>query len=288
MASEILIFTNGRPTTFPAIQYGTWLGASLRAPVRLVGLDEDPSPSQIDEETHPLEGIFSDAVEMFRKAGVIYSLEVQQGHAEDVIPARVKGQETLVVVGPLGRPPLKRLLSGRSFRHIMEQVRAPILYVPQARLPLKRMLVCLGGLGYEVTAENLAMKLAGLVHADVTLLTVVPPIDLDYPEARHVGENWHHLVDTDTLTGKSLRRGLEIAQQVGLTASVKVRNGNVVEEILAEVKDGNYDLLCMGSPFSANALRQLYTPNVTAEIAETDLVPVLTARYARESTQVNR
>lgn len=281
MTTNILIFTNGRPTTFPAIEYGAWLGASLRTPVRLIGLDEDPSPSQIDEEVHPLEAVFAGAVKAFAKAGVAYSLEVQKGHAEEVIPARVKEQDALVVLGPLGRPPLKRLLSGRSFRHIMEHVSAPIVYVPQVKLPIKRMLVCLGGLGYEVTAENLAMQLAGLARADVTLLTVVPPIDLDYPEARQVQENWEHLVDTDTLTGKSLRRGLEIAQQVGLTASVKVRNGNVVEEILSEVQDENYDLLCMGSPFSTNALRQLYTPNVTAEIAETDLVPVLTARYAR-------
>jgi nucleotide-binding universal stress UspA family protein len=149
------------------------------------------------------------------------------------------------------------------------------------RLPLKRILVCLGGLGYAVTVETLAMQMAQMAHAEIVLFTVVPPIDLDYPEARHVGENWEHLADTDTLTGKSLRRGLEIARQAGLSASVKVCNGNVVEEILAEVAAGNYDLLCMGSPYSSHALRQFYSPNVTAEIAETDLVPVLTARYSR-------
>lgn len=281
MTSDILIFTNGRATTRPAIEYGAWLGASLRTSVRLVGLDEEPSPSQIDEETHPLEEVFTEAVEVFKKAGVAYQLEVQKGHAEDVIPQRARGQDSLVVVGPLGRPPLKRLWSGRSFRYIMEQVAAPIVYVPQARLPLKRMLVCLGGLGYEATAENIAMRVAQAAGTEVTLLSVVPPIDLDYPEARAVGRNWEHLSDTDTLVGKSLRHGLEIARQAGLSASVKMRNGNVVEEILAEVKGGNYDLLCMGSPYSSHTLRQYYTVNVTAEIAETDLVPVLTARYTR-------
>ncbi len=278
MAPEILIFTNGRPSTRPAIEYGAWLGASMRTLVRLIGIDEDPSPSQIDEEVHPLEDIFSDAVETLKKAGVEYQLEVLVGHAEMVIPPRVKGRDAIVVVGPLGRPPLKRLISGRSFRHIMEQVSAPIIYVPQARLPLKRMLVCLGGLGYEVTAENLAMKVAAMAQAEVVLLTVVPPIDLDYPSARAVREQWQHLVETDTPAGRSLRRGLEIAQAAGCKASVKTRNGNVLEEILAEVEDGDYDLLCMGSPYSAHALRQLYTPNITAEVAETDLVPVLTAR----------
>lgn len=281
MKPEIFIFTNGRPTTLPAIEYGAWLGASMRTPVRLVGVDEDPSPSQIDEDVHPLEAIFENAVETFKRAGTEYQLEVEVGHAEEVIPKRVKGHDALVVIGPLGRPPLKHLLFGRTFRHLMEQVASPIVYVPHAKLPLKKILVCLGGLGYEVTAEMLAMKVAAMTKAEVVLLTVVPPVDLEYPEARIVRENWQHLADTDTLSGRSLRKGLEYAKQAGLTASVKVRNGNVLEEILAEVKDGNYDLLCMGSPFSSNALRQLYTPNVTAEIAESDRVPVLTARYTR-------
>lgn len=286
MPLEIFIFTNGRPTTLPAVEYGAWLGALLRVPVRLVGLDEEPSPAQIDEEAHPLEDIFTEAVETFRKAGVTYALEVRQGHAEEVIPARVVGLDALVAVGPLGRPPLKRLLAGRSFRHILEHVAAPIVYVPRARLPLKRMLICVGGLGYEATAENIAVRLAQAAQAAVTLLTVVPPIDFDYPEARQVRENWERLAETDTVTGRNLRRGLETARRAGLEASVKVRNGNVVEEILAEAREGNYDLVCMGSPHSARSLRKLYTPNVTAEVAETDLLPVLTARYAEGNESV--
>lgn len=281
MISEILIFTNGNATTFPAVTYGAWLGTLLQTSVRLVGLDEDPSPSRIDEETHPLEAVFARAVEAFKQAGAEYALEVVQGQAENAIPAYVQGKETLALMGPLGRPPLKRLLAGRSFRHIMEHVAAPILYVPQARLPLKRVLVCLGGLGYEETARSLGTRIMLAARAEATLLTVVPPIDLDYPEARQVGENWQSLLDTDTMIGKNLRRSLEVARAAGLTASIKIRNGSVVEEIQAEVKEGNYDLLCMGSPRSSNALRQLYTPNVTAEIAEMDLAPLLTARYAR-------
>lgn len=281
MKPDIFIFTNGRPTTFPAIEYGAWLGASMRTPVRLIGVDENPSPSQIDEDVHPLETVFANAVETFKRAGAAYQLEVAVGHVEEVAPRRVKGKDALVVVGPLGRPPLKRLLSGRSFRHIMEQVSVPILYVPRVKLPLKKMLVCLGGLGYEVTAETLAMKIAAMTRAEVALMTVVPPVDLDYPAAREVREHWQHLEETDTPSGRGLRKGMEIARAAGLQASVKMRNGNVVEEIAAEVKEGNYDLLCMGSPYSSNALRQLYAPNVTGEIAESDLVPVLTARFVR-------
>ncbi len=56
----------------------------------------------------------------------------------------------------------------------------------------------------------------------------------------------------------------------------------MVEQILDELKEGNYDMLCMGSPYSTNSLRQMYAPNVTAEIAESAVIPLLTARYKRE------
>ena len=140
----------------------------------------------------------------------------------------------------------------------------------------------MGGLGCEVTAEHIAMHMAMKSRAEITLLHIVPPIDLNYPTARIVSENWQNLTETDTPVGRSLRQALEIAKNDGLTASVKARQGNVVEEILAEIKDGNYDLLCMGSPYSTNALRQLYAPTVTAEIAESAICPVLSARYKRE------
>jgi nucleotide-binding universal stress UspA family protein len=164
----------------------------------------------------------------------------------------------------------------------MEDISQPILYVVESKLPLKKALICIGGLGYEVTAEHLAMQMAMKTRAEITLLHVIPPAELDYPTARIVRENWQNLTETDTPVGRSLRQALSAAKENGLVASVKVREGNIVEEILGEVKEGMYDLLCMGSLYSSNSLRQLYAPNVTAEIAEAAKCPVLTARYKRE------
>ena len=115
--------------------------------------------------------------------------------------------------------------------------------------------------------------------AEVTLLHVVQPTTLDYPASRAELEHWDHLVDTNTLSGRSLRNALEIAESSGVKASLMTRQGKVEEEILNEIKNGNYDLICMGSPYSANIMRQLYTPNVTADIAEAADTPLLTARH---------
>jgi nucleotide-binding universal stress UspA family protein len=196
-----------------------------------------------------------------------------------VISQKANEGEFLTVVGPLGRTLLRRWLIGRSFRPLMEQIKGPILYVPEPRLPLKKLLISAGGLGYEVDAEHLALQIATASRADVTILHVIPRTDLDYPTTRAVREHLENLQDTDTLLGRGLKQALNIAQSAGLNAKLMTVQGHVVEEILTELNRGNYDMVCMGSRYSAHTLRQLYTPNVTAEVAETATCPVLTVRH---------
>ncbi|HNN12666.1 MAG TPA: universal stress protein [Anaerolineales bacterium] len=278
MESDVLIVTNGLKETWPAIEQGTWLASTLGLKVTLLGLTEVQNPAAIDDH-HPLEGLFERTVGLFQQQGVEYSLEVRNGSAEEVLPQYVKQSDSIVVLGPLGRPQIKRMLTGRSIRQFLEEIEQPILYVPQSKLPVKKILICLGGLGYEINAEHLAMQVAMKSRADVTLLHIVPPVDLDYPTARTVRENWQHLEQTNTPVGRSLRQAIEIAKADGLAATIKGRQGNVVEEIFAEAQEGKYDLVCMGSSYSVHSLRQMYSANVTSEISDGSLCPVLTARY---------
>lgn len=279
---ELLIATNGFKGTWPAIEYGAWLGETLQMPVVLLGINEKLKPAQIDDH-HPLEELFSRAVDLFKERGLDYSLEVQNGKAEDVITARAAQTECITVLSPLGRPQIRRLIYGRSIHRLIENISGPIVYVPRACLPLKGILICVGGLGYEVTAENQAVRLAARVKVPVTLLHVIPPMDLNYPSSSGVRKGGiKHLAESDTLPGRALRKGLELAEASGLKATLKVREGNIVEEILKEVKAGSYDLVCMGSPLSSHALRQMYAPNVAAEVAEQVMCPILVARHKLE------
>jgi nucleotide-binding universal stress UspA family protein len=279
MKSKILVTTNGYEKTWPGIEYAVWLGTVMNVPVTLIGIIEQKQRPNIDEEVHPLEDIFSRAVALFKEKNLRYHLEILEGHAEDVIPKKAQEKDFLTVLTPLGRPPLRRLLLRRSFHQLMADIEGPIIYVPSACIPPTHILVCLGGLGYGVTAEELGLEIAAEVRSPVTLLHVVPPIGLDYPESRAVRENLDRLTDTDTLLGHTLRMALEEARNKQLKADLKIRQGNVIEEILAELKEGDYDLVCMGSLYSAHGLRQMYAPNVTAEVAEVIGCPVLTVRF---------
>jgi nucleotide-binding universal stress UspA family protein len=279
MNAEILVATNGYEQTWPGIEYAAWLGKAMGLPLTLIGINEHKGAPNFDEEIHPLESVFSRAVALFQEKGLKYSLEIHEGQAEEVIPKKAGEKDFLTVLTPLGRPPLRRLLLRRSFRQLMADIEGPILYVPSACIPPTHVLVCLGGLGYGTSTEELGLEIAGSVKAPVTLLHVVPPIDRDFPESRTVRENWDHLENTDSLLGRTLKKGLSKARKAGLKTDLKIRQGNVIEEIQAELSEGDYDLVCMGSLHSAHGLRQMYAPNVTAEVAESIGCPVLTVRF---------
>ena len=279
MNNTILIATNGFEGTWPAVEYGAWVAEMLEADIRLLGIAESET-DRPEGRGQPLEAFLERAVALFRSQNLRHSVDRRHGRCEEVVPRASLEVGGLSVLGPLGRPLLKRLLLGRSIRSLLESVPTPVLYVPHARLPLRKMLICLGGLGYEITAEDIALRLGAAAGAEATLLHVAPPVDLEYPTARVEREHWRDLETTDSLLGRNLRAGLEAARAVGMTASLKARQGNVVEEIQAEVKTGAYDLICMGSAHGFGGLRHLYEPNVTEEVAERARCPLLTARYA--------
>jgi len=272
--SNFLIICNGSEENLPALEYGVLLAQALGASVDLLGIIESNDRQQAVNQQ------LEDAAANLSETGVDFTSETTRGHVRDVLD-RLSDIEKhdLLVFGPLGRPPLRRWLRGRSFRRILSEIGVPILYVPEVRWPIKSALVCLGGLGYSLTAENHGLQIARSVNAAFTLLHVVPPIDLDYPVAREIQDNWKHLSDTDTLPGKSIRQAVALASSLGLKANVRVLHGHIVEEVLKEIKQGDYDLVCMGSPYSSHSLLHLYTPNVTAEVAETAHIPILSARF---------
>ncbi len=274
---SLFVFTNGNKTTWPSIEFSAWVSSQLDTPLTLVGILEQRGENETVEE------IFSRAVTLFQQKGVRYTLQLESGPAESVIPRKAADDAAeMVVTGPLGRPALRRFFAGRSFRHILAEVEKPLLYIPAAKIPVQKILVCLGGLGYGLTVEGLGVRLARSFGASLTLLTVVPPIDLDYPEARTIRQNWRNLAATDTLPGRTLRQAMETARQAQVKAKIITRQGDAIEEIRAEIRAGGYDMVCMGSPYSSKSLRQMATANVTADVAETAPCPILAARYLQE------
>lgn len=269
---KLLLCTNGDEHSRPAIEYGVWLAGITKQEVLLLGVVES------GDDPHPVEELLGDTASRLGQMGLSYNFHIEHGNARRVIADHASRGDYLTVVGPLGRPAWKRMVQGRSFRRLMQNISTPILYVPKAHLKLERMLLCMGGLGYAANMEAVAIQLAKLAGTCVLLLHVVEPVTLTYPTAVAVQDHWQTILETDTPQGQNLRKGLSLAREAGLQVDFKVRRGSIVHEIMEEVKHGDYDLVGLGSPYGAHSLRHLYMPNVTAEIAETLDRPILTVR----------
>lgn len=267
---HLLICLQGIDESRQALDYGLYLAEILRCPVTLLGISgrapaEESIEAQIDEGTRRL-----------RQLDLPHEVQRAPGPLAAVVPQIARLKPYLTVYNA---PPLEfwqRLSEGGRFRRLLVDVPGPILRVRTACRPLRHALVCSGGMRYADPLERVASELARAAGARLTLLHVVPRVNLDYPLAHQLAHQWQNILETDTPQARHLRTALAQAQQLGVETELRVRHGSVVEEILDEVASGDYDLIGLGSPYASHNLRQLYRPNVTASVAEEVTCPLLT------------
>lgn len=273
---SLLICMNGIETTAPAVDYGLWLADLIKLQVVLLGITEHTKDKQdVDRQINA-------AARQAEELDIPFSVRLDDGPVRDVIARHAITGCFLSVVGPLGRPVLRRVVRGRSFRRLLKNVSTPILYVRESHHKLDHMLICLGGLDHIIGVVRLCISLAQRCNARITLLHVVEPISLQYPISKEIEEHWSNIIQTDTPQGKSILLAKEAVEAAHMHVQVKVRYGTIVHEIIEEVRRGNYDILGMGSQYSAHSLRRLYLPNITAEVVEAVQIPILTAREGNE------
>jgi nucleotide-binding universal stress UspA family protein len=267
---NLLLCTNGHPDTRPALEYGAWLadvGRALFRSVILLGVVEKPA------RRPEVEDLLTETERRLVESAVPYERRVQTGRPQKAIPPLAR-EGVLTVVGVM----MPRMAWPYALCQLLAAMETPVLHVAEAHMRLGRMLLCTGGLRHAEGVIRTGGHLARAFGATVTLLHVVEPVTLEYPVANQVKTHWSHLLETDTPQARRLREALETLKGMGVETEVRVRHGPVVHEILREIREREYDLVGVGSPYSARSLRRLYRPNVAMEVAEAAGRPVLIAR----------
>jgi nucleotide-binding universal stress UspA family protein len=145
---------------------------------------------------------------------------------------------------------LTRLLLGSTAATLARYVRAPLLIVKGARPALRRILLCTGGEAVADANARLGGQIAAVTGADVTVLHVMSQLPLA-PEADTVQlqASADEAIQAGTREGLHLQHSLALLHEAGATGDLrpKIRHGLVVDEILAEVQAGDYDLLIIGA-----------------------------------------
>ena len=171
--------------------------------------------------------------------------------AEQIIHLAYEGQYDLIVVGEGSRESLLRRLLAPTNERVIANAPCPVLIVKGKRSGIDNFLVCHSGQEGLATLERFIKHARKLIQpkAAVTLLHVMSQIGANYRvrdwELRAEAEE---LIQEHTLEGEWLAETLAALEKATRVKAVpKVRHGLVVDEILKETRQGDYDIVILGA-----------------------------------------
>ena len=249
-----------------------------------------PYPSSFSQVQQTiLSAALSEALERargaFQEKGIRTDLVSKHGDPVDEIVKQAQGTPfDLVVIGAERKKADGHLLLSARAYSIISMISAPVLVVPETRFELKRFLICSGGGTYIDNAVEFAGQLAKDLAATVTLLNVVAAPPAMYAKLIRMEEDVNTLLKSNSSLGRNLQNEKTVIERSGVAATVHIRHGIVIHEILKEIEEGDYDVVVCGSWPLRDPWRHYVIGNLTREIVNRSDRPVLVVRSSKKPT----
>ncbi len=259
---QILIETDGSPHAEAALRLGTCL---------LRGRLPDRPPAILTVIKREADRPRADTV--LARARDLLGVEQAQtririGHpAQEIINEAREGHYDLVIVGDRHENnAINRLLQGSIAVRVAEHAPCSVLIAKGPIRPVRRILLCdsgarLPGAGLnpepstdspprELALGRFTTQMAGLLEGEeeVTILHVMSQIGAG-PGVRgqQLRADAEELVAEHAPEGALLEKDVQMLERPGIHPHAKVRHGLVVDEILEEARNGDYDLVIIGA-----------------------------------------
>lgn len=270
---RILLCTDGSVEAAKAVRFGSLIARSSKEPIELLGVVESR------RETGALRPGLGSLASELKQLRPDVEVKVRRGHAaEQILDEANEWRADLIVVGRSGKRGLTRFLMGGTATRIVEYAHCSVLLVKGDWGGLHRVLVCTAGGEPGLRDIDMAGRVAQLAEAHVTILHVMSQVplaeDAYLPDLAAPAEE---LIARQTREGRHLQAGLETLAARSVRSTAKVRHGFVVDEIVAELREGDYDLLVIGAHIARGLTRWLLD-DVTAHLLEEANLPVLVVR----------
>src|SRR5438445_6775838 len=273
---KILICSDGMPAADSATRLGALLAGPLRAETTLLGIAEKSR----DEAS--LRDALEKQAEWLRQKDVSPQITIGAGNpVRQIVNETAKAKYDLVIIG--ARKTGSTGLHWRSEKtyEVIKSISPPVLVAMGEWAQLKRFLVCTGGKEFIEEAVQLTGKLAAAVGASVTLLHVMAEPPAIYADLVRLEEDVTRLLESNSELGINLRTQKQDLEKLGVPTEVHVRHGIVVDQVFAEVRKSNYDLIVTGSSQARGMLRHYIMGDLTLSILNHANCPVLVARAGK-------
>jgi nucleotide-binding universal stress UspA family protein len=272
-AMRLLICSDGTDPADKPTRLGGHVARACKANVVLLGIVEQPK----DEE--PLRAALDSEAKLLSEFGVKPEILVRPGEPiEQILSETSANNYDLVVIGAR----IKRT-SGRYWRshrtyEVIKSIAPPVFVASGDCGSLSKFLVCSGGKQYIDAAVQLTGMIAAGAGATVTMLHVMAEPPAIYADLVRREEDVDALLVSDSELGRNLRAQKQSLEKLGVTAAVRVRHGIVIDEVLSELYEGEYDLIVTGSSPARGPLQHYIMGDLTRDIVNRSDVPVLVAR----------
>ncbi len=272
---RILLCTDGSPEAAEAVRFGLQLAHDAQQPLELLGVVEQRV--EVDAMRAALEDLGAE----LKTIGAQCETKVRHGRAAEQILAEAEAwRAELIVVGQLGWRGLTRFLMGTTAARILHYADCSVLLYKGHRSELRNILVCTAGGEQGLRDVAHAGRFAQYARAAVTVLHVMSQVPLnDRAYLPDLAAGADELITRQTREGLHLKAALAKLRETAPDSPrwVKVRHGFVVDEILAELREGSYDLLVAGA-HTARGFNRWLLDDVTAHLVAESPTSVLVVK----------
>lgn len=207
--------------------------------------------------------------------------------AQAILTEAKQGSFDLIVIGANTRNRFTELFMGSTASRLARQSDIPLLIVKRGtppNHPLAKILVCTGGEAPGTYSASWAGRVAAWTGANLTILHVMSQVALtSKSKFDELDDTAEEAIRQGTREGLHLQTAVDMARATGAAGEIrpKLRHGAVLEEILAEVESGGYDLVVIGAHYipGDDPFRGLLLDDLTDQIISQCPRNVLVVRY---------
>jgi nucleotide-binding universal stress UspA family protein len=168
----------------------------------------------------------------------------------------------------------------RRRRHLSRAAALPSSFLLlQGRLaPIERVLLCTAGDDTVVADARLSAELIRGIGARAEILHTISQVSPAIGRLTSRERITEALAATGTPEIQHMQAAAGVLQAAGVEAEIKVRVGPIVDEIVAELEEGSFDLLVIGAHRARGFVERLLLQDVAADILLRSPVPVLVVK----------
>jgi nucleotide-binding universal stress UspA family protein len=199
------------------------------------------------------------------------------GDAKGEIERELKRRDyQLVIVGTSKRDPT--LPPSPLSQHLANHVKTNVLLIHNPPDEICQILICTGGRPESENAIDWGLHLAEKTNNKATILHVVSSPPTMYTGLEEVEENLSEVLARDVPLSQHLKAAANRAEEVGVEATLELRHGLVIEEIIRSAEVEAHDLVILGAPLPRAFLEQILLGRVAPKILASTLRSTLIVR----------